>query len=261
MDYALVTGGCSGIGFAYASVLAEKGYNLIIVSNQEEANETAAVQLREKHAVDVRTLYADLSHTDSAQQVFDFCQREGCRVEVLVNNAGMFYFDMITQQPLARTNAMVQLHMATPTLLCALFGKEMKERGKGYILNASSISAWISYPGLAVYANSKLYVKGFSHSLASELNDYGVKVCAVCPGAVDTALYNLSPELRRKCRRWGIMLSPEAVARKGVKALFRGKVCYIPGGINYFFIFLTMLVPHRFVNFLKRKLKLFTKPS
>ena len=259
MNYALVTGGSSGIGFAYASVLAKKGYNILIVSNQEEENEKSATQLREKFGVDVRTLFADLAHEDSAQQVFDFCQREGIQVDVLVNNAGMYYFDLITQQPLAKTAAMVQLNMTTPTLLCALFGAEMKKRGTGYILNASSITAWMEFPGLAVYGNSKRYLKGFSRSLASEFNDFGVKVCAVCPGAVDTSLYNLSPEVRRRCRRWGVMLSPEAVARKGVKALFKGRVICVPGRINYLFLFLVKLIPHWFVNFLKRKLKLFTK--
>lgn len=261
MKYALITGGCSGIGFAYASVLAQKGYNIIMVSNQEEANIKAANILRETYDIEVRPLYVDLSHEDAAQKLYDTCQLEDWQVEVLVNNAGMFYFDLITQQPLSRTAAMVQLHITTPTILCTLFGNEMKKRGKGYILNASSITAWLSYPGLAVYANSKLYIKGFSRSLASELNDFGVKVCAVCPGAVDTALYNLPPKLRHKCLRWGIMMSPERVAHKGVKALFKGKVSYIPGNINYFFLFLTMLIPHKFVNFLKRKLKLFTKSA
>jgi short-subunit dehydrogenase len=261
MDYALVTGGCSGIGFAYASVLAEKGYNILIVSNQEEENEKAAAQLRDSYHVEVHALYADLAHEKAAQQLFDTCQREGWIVEVLVNNAGMFYFDLITEQPLARTAAMVELHITTPTLLCALFGSEMKKHGKGYILNASSITAWKSFPGLAVYGTSKRYIKAFSRSLADELNDFGVKVCAVCPGAVDTALYNLSPEVRRRCRRWGVMLSPEAVARKGVKALFKGKVCYVPGCINYLFIFLFLILPHWLINFLKRKFKLFTKSA
>ena len=261
MNYALVTGGCSGIGFAYASVLAEKGYNILIVSNQEEENKKAAAQLREKYAVEVHTVYADLAHEEAAQQLFDRCQSEGWQVEVLINNAGMFYFDLITQQPLARTAAMVELHVTTPTLLSTLFGGEMKKQGKGYILNASSITAWKSFPGLAVYGNSKLYIKGFSRSLATEMNDYGVKVCAVCPGAVDTSLYNLSPEVRRRCRRWGVMLSPEAVARKGVKALFKGKARCVPGRINYLFIFLFLLLPHGLINFLKRKLKLFTKSA
>lgn len=259
MNYALVTGGCSGIGFAYASVLAEQGYDVLIVSNKESENEIAANRLKEHYHVDVRTYAIDLARVDAAQELFDFCRREAMVVEVLVNNAGMFYFDLITQVPLARTAAMLELHITTPALLCALFGGEMKKRGKGYILNAASICAWMQFPGLAVYANSKLFLKGFTRSLASEFNDFGVNVCAVCPGAVDTDLYNLTPEIRKKCRRWGVMLSPEQVARKGVKALLKGKVWYVPGKINFLFIFLVKIAPHSFINFLKRKLKLFTK--
>lgn len=256
MKYALITGGSSGIGLAFSKQFAKRSYNLLLVGNRDEENRTVAETLSREFQVQVHYLTIDLAHCHAAQQTFDFCKTKGIEVEVLVNNAGIFFFDAITNENIARSETMVHLHVTTPTLLCSLFGKAMKQRGKGYILNVSSISAWMPYPGLAIYAASKRYVKEFSRAIRYEFNDFGIKVCAVCPGAVDTSLYKLSPNFRRVLRKWGVMHSTDALAKKGVNALFRGKVIYIPGLINRIVKFLVLLIPPFVINYVKRKAKL-----
>lgn len=254
MAYALVTGGSSGIGYAYADELAQKGYNILIVSNREDLNQSAQASLRQKHSdINIDVLYADLTEADAPQRLLDYCHEREFEVEVLVNNAGMFYFGAVVDHPAKLTEKMVLLHNYAPASLCALFGAEMKARHKGYILNASSITAYMDFPTIAAYEASKAFLLKFSKALSYELGHYGVKVCAVCPGAVDTDLYNLSPNLRKWLCRFGIMLKPRQVAHRGVRALFHGRKRKVPGLINHFFIFCCLLLPGFVVNLVKKK--------
>ncbi|MCQ2284382.1 MAG: SDR family NAD(P)-dependent oxidoreductase [Bacteroidales bacterium] len=254
MTYAIVTGGSSGIGMAYAEVMAERGYNVLIVSNREDLNQSAQQTLQAKYpSVTIDTLMMDLATQDAAQSLYDYCKEQQMEIEVLINNAGMFYFGAVVEKPMRLTETMMQLHVNTPAKLCILFGKEMKERGHGYILNAGSIVAYMDFPTIAAYESSKSFLYKFSLALHSELSHYGVKVCCVCPGAVDTDLYNLSKGLRKWLCRIGVMLKPIQVARRGVRALFHGRKRKIPGLINYFFILCAKLLPDFMVDIIKKK--------
>ena len=143
---------------------------------------------------------------------------------------------------------MLALHVLTPTRLCLLFGQDMRRQRHGYILNMSSVTAWLAYPGINVYGATKRYLKNFSRGLHTELRDYGVYVTAVCPGAVDTDLYNLNEKLRRRLVRSGIMLPPGKLARKAVRALFRGKAVLVPGLLNRLALPFIGLIPHSLIR-------------
>ena len=252
--YALVTGGSSGIGLAYAEEWARQGYNILIVSNREDLNEEAQKCLQTQFPdLQIRTRYQDLTTPDAAQELFDFCESENLIIEVLVNNAGMFYFGAAVDKPMALSHKMTMLHCTAPADLCILFGQKMKERKHGYILNASSITAYMGFPTIAVYQASKSYLLKFSKGLHHELSHYGVKVCCVCPGAVDTDLYNLPVKLRKRLRAIGIMLGPEQIAKRGVRATLHGRKVKIPGPINYFFLLLCFLLPGFVVDLVKKK--------
>lgn len=254
MPYAIITGGSSGIGLAYSEVFAERGYNLLIVSNREDLNQSARESLRRQYpAVTVDTLYLDLTDLGAPQQLLDYCHEKGLDVEVLVNNAGMFYFGAVVDHPAGMTGKMVLLHDYAPAMLCALFGAEMKARHKGYILNASSITAYMSFPTIAAYQATKSFLLKYSKGLSFELSHYGVKVCCVCPGAVDTDLYNLSPNLRKWLCRFGVMLKPKTVAKRATRALFNGRRRKVPGFINHFFILCCLLLPGFVVDLVKKK--------
>ena len=133
----------------------------------------------------------------------------------------------------------------------------MKARGKGYILNMSSMSAGMPFPGISVYAATKSYLKQFSKAIHNELYDYGVRVTAVCPGAVATDLYNLSGHYQRLGLRLGILMRPERLARKGLRALFAGRRCVTPGAVNHLFMPLAALVPSRLIRLIKRRAKFY----
>ncbi len=249
---ALITGASSGIGLAYARELAARGYDLLLVSNQEEEQCRVAKELSATYGIDARPLCMDLSHREAARELFDYCTKEGLEIEILINNAGVFFFNDITETAVSRLETMTGLHMTTPTLLCHYFGQAMKQRGHGHILNMASMAATFAVPGIAVYAASKSYLKIFSKALYNELYDYGVTVTAICPGAVDTDLYGLAPHLRRLGVRLGILMRPERLAQKGLKAMFRGKRCVMPGAINRLFVLIPPMLPSPLVRWIKR---------
>lgn len=228
-DYALITGASSGMGLEYARQLAAEGYNLIIVSNQADANLRVAKALRSEYGVRVEALYADLSRAEAAHQVYERVVEWGVEVSVLISNAGMLLFSTLARTSLPAIEKIIALHCTTPTLLCRLFAEDMVRRGRGEILIVSSITAWTAYPTISHYAATKAYLKSFADSLWCELRSSGVNVTAVFPSAVDTPFYNLSDSARLWLRRCGLMLSAEEVARKALCAMHRGRRRCLPG--------------------------------
>ena len=162
---ALVTGASSGIGLQYATQLARDYHtDLLLVSNQEEEQKQVAADLAAQYGVKTTALYADLSKQDAAEQLFAYCQENKLVVDILVNNAGVFFFNPYCETSMKRIDLILNLHMITVAKLCRLFGEEMmkreltaeeqtqkicgKSRKKGYILNMSSMSAWMAMPGI-----------------------------------------------------------------------------------------------------------------
>ncbi|MBS1446322.1 SDR family NAD(P)-dependent oxidoreductase [Odoribacter laneus] len=260
-QWALITGASSGIGFEYAKVLGERKYNLVIVSNEQQAIQEKGQWLKEEYKIEVFPVYLDLALPEAARQLYAYCQEKSLEVEVLINNAGMFYFGEVLDQKSAQVEKMVLLHLLTPTMLCRLFGADMKKRGRGYILNMSSMSAWLPYPGIALYASTKRYLKSFSRAFRSELYGSGVSVTTLCPGGVATNLYHLSERMQKLAIRLGFMMRPGKLARKGIRAMFRERAMRMPGFLNHLFLPLLLLLPAGFVRWTMRKSGLLPKTN
>ena len=90
---ALVTGGSSGMGKIYAERLAKDGYDLLLVSNQEQELPQVADELHQRFNIDVISHFQDLAAENAADELFAFCQEQSLEIEILINNAGMFFFD------------------------------------------------------------------------------------------------------------------------------------------------------------------------
>lgn len=229
MNYALITGGSSGIGLEYARQMAARGWNIIVVSNRKDDNVRVANELSAQYGVVAEPLYADLTEADAAEKIFGYTQERGIKVDVLINNAGMLLFSQLVNTPAQQLERIVALHCTTPTKLCQLFAKDMAERGGGRIVIMSSITAWTPYPTISHYAATKAYLHSFAQSLWYEMRGRGVSVTAVYPSAVDTPFYDLSDKMRRRLLSCGVMMSAESVARKALKAMFAGRRRCIPG--------------------------------
>lgn len=225
---ALVTGASSGIGRCYAEQLAARGYNLVIVSRNGELLDQVADSIKAASGVDVRTLEKNLATTTAAQELFDWTKQEGYTIDVLINNAGAFSFCDIVNTPSERIVEIITLHDITNTLLCKIFATDMASRGGGYILNMSSYSIWMPWPGLSLYSASKAYLKSFSVSFAKEVRDKKVYVTAVCPAGIATDLYGLSKRWQKIGLNICALSTPKFCARRGLNSMFRRCRCVVP---------------------------------
>ncbi len=253
MGWALVTGGSSGMGLEYARQLAARGYDLLLVSNQQAALEQAADDLHDQFGVRTMARYQDLSSVAAADELLAFCAAHSLEIEVLVNNAGMFFFEELHPENEAKALKMLQLHVYTPTRLCILFGEAMKHRGQGYILNVSSMAAKLPCPGIAVYSATKAYLKSFSKSLYFEMRPYGVGVTTVCPAAIATPLYKLKPSMMRLGVKVGLIGTPQWLVRRALRRMFKKRRVVKPGFMNYYLPPLIALLPKWLVAKLWKK--------
>lgn len=218
----MVTGASSGIGLEFARQLAKRGYPLIMVSNEEKISGCAA-ELSEQYGVTAHGLVRDLGKQDAARELYDYCKAEGWQVEVLVNNAGVYHDKDILDDSEGFTELIMNLHMHTPAMLCYLFGQDMRERRKGYILNVCSVTSNIAGQRLGTYGGTKAFLASFTRALHIELKPYGVYVTNVSPGAVDTGLYSIKPWMTKIGKCLGIIVSPQTLVRRGLRALFHGR--------------------------------------
>lgn len=241
--WALITGASSGIGAAFARQLAEAGWNLALVSNRQEENNRLARELEERYGVECQTLCLDLSQTTAGEELYRWAQGWHIAPEVVISNAGILQFGLLERIAPEALEQITTLHCTTPTLIARRFGADMAARKGGYILLVSSITAWMPYPTISTYAATKSYLKSLGQSLWYELRDRGVGVTTLFPSAVDTPLYNLDEGVRRRLRQLGLMLTPEEVARKGLKALFARRRHAIPGCAAKLIVLLCRLLP------------------
>ena len=253
--YALVTGAASGMGRVYAEKLAAKGYNLVIVDiNAKGLEETASMVRAEiasaegisdelKNSFKVLPVVQDLSVMEAADLIWEKTEAEGCVVEVLVNNAGVMYCQGIAETSERMLKLIMMVHMNTPLLLCRKYIGGMKERGCGYILNISSLAAWMSWPGIGMYGNTKRFVRDYSRELRIECQKTGVSITNAYFGAVDTPLIPLKDSLRKLARGLMVMITPEKAVERALRATFKRRRGTMPGFLNKLFWPFIVILP------------------
>ena len=202
-------------------------------------------------------LVQDLSSADAADAVYARTSEAGCEVEVLVNNAGVMYCQGIAETSERMLRLVMALHMTTPLMLCRKYVSGMKEAGCGYILNISSLAAWMMWPGIGMYGATKRFVRDYSRELRIECQKTGVSVTNAYFGAVDTPLVPLKENLRKLARSLAVMISPEKAVDKALKATFRRRKGVMPGILNKIFRPLCVIMPDSLLGWIYRKAKPF----
>jgi uncharacterized protein len=249
---ALVTGACSGIGRAMSQRLGSLGYELVLVSERPANLSQVADDLRLSSGAVVHTIACDLARPRAADELYEAVRSRGLEVDIFISNAGFFFFGEAVDADVERARAMLELHVVTPSLLCTLFGRDMRARGRGHVLIVSSISAWRDFPGISYYGSSKKYLRGFAHALRSELGVHGINVTCLAPGATATALYdpNVIPvDLGKKL---GVMMDPDSVAEAGLAAMFAGEAEHIPGLFSRAMTWTAVLIPQWAIDAVRR---------
>lgn len=227
--WALITGACSGIGLEIARELARRGHPLVLVSNRQDPLEAAACELAALSDTQTQVVVMDLAHPDAAAKLYEEVRRRGLDIEILVSNAGMFFHGEVVDTDPLRAEAMLELHVVTPSLLALYFARDMRARRRGHILFVSSISAWRDFPDIAFYGSSKRFLRSFATSLRAELGVWGVNVTCLAPGATATGLYENTSIPVDAAVKYKVMKDPAKVACAGVQGMFKRKAVVVPG--------------------------------
>ena len=169
---AMITGGGKGLGRGIAEGFLKEGANVIITGSSDAIYETEAEFKDAGYRGSIKAIHMDMLDRKQRGEAFDDCiEYFKGRLDVLVNNAGILIFQSFRTTPLKKIETLVMLHVVTMTKLCRLFAEDMCERGRGYILNMSSMSAWMAMP-----VSSAGPVKASMHSSAA-LRYFSISFC------------------------------------------------------------------------------------
>ncbi|GGF16504.1 SDR family NAD(P)-dependent oxidoreductase [Hymenobacter cavernae] len=249
---ALVTGAASGIGQELAHLLAKDQYQLILVDQNPGGLQGFAEHLQSVHHITPTLITQDLGEPGAAQKVYDEVQSQGLQVDILINDAGFGVAGPFLEADLNRNVALINTNITALTELTYLFGRDMKQRGKGRILQLASLASFQPNPNLAVYAASKAYVLSFAEALTTELKDSGVTVTALCPGATETEFFETAGAADTK-EGQSEKADPKDVAKDGYEALMKGEPRVISGVKNKIMATLGNVIPDSWLAALGEK--------
>ncbi|MDJ0701806.1 MAG: SDR family oxidoreductase [Leptolyngbyaceae cyanobacterium MO_188.B28] len=207
---ALITGASSGIGKETALAFAKAGIDVALVSRSLDKLTEVAEQAR-KMGVDARTYVVDLAIVGQVKDQMTRLIEDFGRVDVLVNNAGMGYTGMLRETPLTDWQQVMDLNLTSAFQCIQAVLPGMRDRQRGLIINVASNAGQQAFPGWGAYSVSKAGMIALSRCLAVEERGNGVRVATLCPGAVNTPLWD-TETVEADFDRTG-MLTPEAVAQ------------------------------------------------
>ncbi len=252
---ALITGASSGIGLELARVMAREQIDLVLVARNQEALEQLQESLQVEHSVSAHVIPADLSNMEEVRKVYSTCQKEGWKIDYLINNAGFGDFGFFVESDWEKTAGMIDLNIKSLTLLCKLFIPDMVTKKYGKVMNVASTAAFQPGPTMAVYFASKAYVLHFSEAIYNELKDTGVTVTALCPGATESNFQKAAAMEESKLVKNKKLPTSLEVAEYGYKAMMKGKMTAIHGFKNYLLANSVRFAPRSLTVALARKIQ------
>lgn len=207
---ALITGASSGIGKATALAFAKAGIDVALVSRVRENLEVVA-SVAQETGVKAKVYPLDLAEIEQVQEKISAITADFGPIDILVNNAGMGYTATLSETPLSDWLYVMNLNL-TSVFQCILgILPSMRDRGRGTIINVASIAGQNPFPSWGAYSVSKAGLIALSKTLAAEEREQGIRVTAICPGSVNTQLWD-TETVNLNYER-SAMLTPEIVAQ------------------------------------------------
>lgn len=222
-SWALVTGATVGIGESFTRLLAQNGYDIVLVARDLPRLQERAKALEATFGIETRVVQADLATDSGCKSIEDFVANN--QIDVLINNAGFGINKAFTMSQLEVEQQLLDVLVRTPMRLMHVALPGMKERNKGVIVNVSSVAGWIAG---GTYSASKSYLTVLSESLHTELSSTNVKVSALCPGFTRTEFHQRGRMSMKGLPAFMWLNSDELVARAWKDAV-GGKAVSVPG--------------------------------
>ena len=183
----LVTGASACLGEEYAWQLAPRASSLVLVARREDRLRALAGAIHERFPdVGISVFAVDLADEAERERLVESLAMEGVVPDLLVNNAGLGDYGEFATAEWGKLQAMLRVNIEALTHLTRMLVPGMIGRGRGAVMNVSSLASLLPIPDFAVYAATKAYVTRFSEALRIELKEHGIPVLAVCPGPVHT---------------------------------------------------------------------------
>jgi short-subunit dehydrogenase len=207
---ALITGASSGIGKATALAFAKVGINVALVSRSQDKLEAIATAARET-GVEAKAYVLDLAKIEQVKSGIEEIAADFAPIDILVNNAGIGYTNSIEATPLSDWQQVMNLNLTSVFQCIQGIIPVMRHQHRGIIINVASIAGLQPFPNWGAYNVSKAGLIALSKTLAAEERTHGIRVVTICPGAVDTPLWDtqtVDADLNRSA-----MLTPEIVAQ------------------------------------------------
>lgn len=225
---ALITGASSGIGEEIVHLLGKAQVSMVVVARRGDRLEALAATYS-----NVEVIVADLTTETGLGLVERRIEDETkMSIDLVVNNAGFGTSGRVADLDIDRLSDEIKLNVLALTRLSHAAVKTMLTRGRGFVLNVSSVSSFQPSPGLAVYAATKSYVTSFTEALHEELRGSGIRVTALCPGLTHTEFQGISNTTGFESKfpefAW---LDPRTVAQAGLDAVAKGEALAVPGAL------------------------------
>lgn len=244
---ALVTGASAGLGAEFATQLAQRGHDLVLVARSADKLERLSHHLHTTLGVRADVIVQDLAAPDAATKISKELSAAGLTVDLLVNNAGFGTAGRFEDVPADRYQEQLMVNLVALVGLTRALIPGMLARGHGAIINIGSTAAFQPTPYFASYAAGKTFVLNFSLALRSEYRGRGIRVLALCPGPTRTLFFD-SIGVGERAAIGGAMMAADTVVRAALRGLDRDRAYVVPGPMNFLSAHFTPRRPRRLVT-------------
>ncbi len=237
-EWALVTGASSGIGKEFVRLLAQEGFNIVLVARREDLLSDLATEIHKTSKVDTRVVALDMLQKGAVTELYN--RVSDLDIGLVIPAAGIDEMGQFLEKDYLSLEQMLTLNINVPTEIAHLFGQKMSARKRSAMIMVSSLFAYQGIPNFATYAASKAYILTLGEALNVELRKRGIDVLVLSPGLTDTPFaQNLGLNLSRLPM---IAQKPRTVAKTGLRSLGRSS-SVVSGFLNKFYAWENRLIP------------------
>jgi short-subunit dehydrogenase len=243
MKKALITGASAGIGLEFAYQLAQKNYDLILVSRNKQKLTEIAQEISSKYKNNNEVLVADLATKEGIDLVSNKIKTDQ-EIEFIVNNAGLGINKPFHKATLNEESDLLNVLVKAPLEITHSAITSMLNRNKGFIINVGSVAAWTTS---GTYSAAKVWLTSFSESLNSNYQKKGINICVVAPGFTKTEFHQRANMSTESIPNW-MWLSTKIVVKDSIDAVLKGKTIVVPSIRYRLLVTFLKLMPRGFIR-------------